>query len=263
MNIPNQKTLSMVLILLASLISTQTSYANTDDSTDSTSIAAELKSAIEQGGAAAAKARFAEIYPAQQAKFHFDSQDFLAIITEYANAGDMETVQVLGEINATLTQAMIQTQMAAAQPEILEMMKQQQQAMAEAEQQQQAAEQIEQQNQAQIQRRSKGQLRSDLDRFTGLYGDTPHRQLWVSKTCEGQLVVGATWGDAAPWWMRSAADAVFTYSDQFFSLAVEFKLNDKNQAIELSHDLENVANPMVRTGPLTADYQACIEPHRR
>lgn len=256
-----------LFLIAGSSLLIQAHAQNDNDDDAQTSMTAELKTAIERGGATAAKVRFAEIYPAQKAQYPFDAQTFMQLITEYAQTGDMDIVQVLGDINATLSQEMMREQMEAAQPQMSAMMEQYQQAVNQANQQQQAVQQREPGSDAKTEHNKQVQLRSDLDRFTGFYGATndssPHRQLWVSQSCEGQLVVGATWGDAAPWWMHSAADAAFTYGDNFFSLAIAFKLDAENHAIELSHDLENLANPLVRTGPLTADYQACIKPHRR
>ncbi|TDR17538.1 hypothetical protein [Marinicella litoralis] len=257
-----------LLLITGTCTSLQSQANNSNDRDVQTTMADELKAAINQGGVAAAKKRFAEIYPAQKSKYPFDASAFMQLITEYVNSGNMEVVQVLAEINATLSQEMIQTQLAAAQPQMSALMAQHEQALALANlQQQQLIEQMEQGEKPQLKPTSKGSLRSDLDRFIGLYGapnnSSAHRQLWVSKSCEGQLVVGATWGDAAPWWMQADADAVFTYSDHFFSLAIRFTLDDNNQASELTHDLANFTSPLIRTGPLTADYPSCLEPHRR
>ncbi|PWE18202.1 hypothetical protein DDZ18_00915 [Marinicauda salina] len=65
-----------------------------------------------------------------------------------------------------------------------------------------------------------GEPRADLDRFYGLYQlpDDPNRRLFVAPADngnpdrpipDGYLMVGAMWGDAANWFMKSLSDTEF------------------------------------------------------
>jgi hypothetical protein len=40
---------------------------------------------------------------------------------------------------------------------------------------------------------------------------------------DGSFVAGALWGDAAPWWMNSESDKVFTYKDSFSDIRLELE----------------------------------------
>ena len=86
----------------------------------------------------------------------------------------------------------------------------------------------------------------------------PYRQLWVARSCDGRLVMGATWGDASPWWFNSKSDNQFSYKDSFMALDIEFKLDTNQQAKTLIHSLEGMTSPLERVGPLTKDYPECI-----
>ncbi|NBB92826.1 MAG: hypothetical protein GVY32_06645 [Gammaproteobacteria bacterium] len=66
-----------------------------------------------------------------------------------------------------------------------------------------------------------GQPRDDLERFHGVYGsdDRPGRDFFVTRARNqaiegreippGYLMVGAMWGDVAPWYMKSVGDLRF------------------------------------------------------
>jgi hypothetical protein len=68
-----------------------------------------------------------------------------------------------------------------------------------------------------------GEPRDDLERFFGLYGDADHpgrdflvveakRPKWAEQAPEippGYLMIGATWGDVAPWSMKAVSDNRF------------------------------------------------------
>lgn len=242
--------------------------AKSKNTNEQLSLVAELKQAILAGGAEGVKQKFKELYPAQQAKYHYDPNEIMGLINQQTATGNMEVVTELAEINAILTQAMIKDQMKAAQPQINALIAEHEAAIIAAEKKQQAnIDKQEQPIQSKAKPTTQGTMRNDLDRFVGLYGDqsgeNQHRRLWVSQTCEGQLVIGATWGDAAPWWMQSVNDNHFDFINQFFSLSVEFKLGKDNRAIEMAHNLNNLTTPMKRVGPLTADYPKCIEPGYR
>jgi len=249
------------MILMALLISYESESKTQTSAKNQSSLVNELKAAIDREGIDGLNTRFTEIYPSQKKLYPYQPESFMTLISSYVDSGQYEIVQALGEINATLSENMIKEKLASAQPDLVQQMNQYKQAVAQAELQNK-------QNESSIEQKPTPTLnqktvsRSDLDRFTGLYG-TPPKQLWVSKSCEGQLVSGATWGDTAAWWMHTEADNQFSYQDSFTKLSMKFKLDTNKQATELSHDIENLSSPMVRTGPLTADYSSCIEPHKR
>jgi len=112
-----------------------------------------------------------------------------------------------------------------------------------------------------------GKPRDDLERFTGLYGDSSdkdkNRKLWVMVSCDNYLVVGALWGGAAPWWMKSESDKKFSYADSFISLKIEFVTDANGKAIKMNHDLSYLKNPLERLEPIPADWEPCVERPKR
>jgi hypothetical protein len=108
---------------------------------------------------------------------------------------------------------------------------------------------------------------NELEKLTGLYGDPEEanesRRLWVMLSCDGQLVSGALWGGAAPWWMNSEGDNVFTYEDSFSSVRMEFKTDNDGSAIKMIHDLSAIKTPLERLGPIPDDWDPCLERPKR
>ena len=227
------------------------------------SLATELGTAIEQGGAAALKKRFSEIWPAQKADYEIDIQAMMMLSAEYISAGDRDVIEQLGEINTVLTQDMMQNARAASGLGVAEQIEQERALRQGARDAEARSAQVEKEQQAARQAASRGKARQDLDRFVGLYGKEP-RQLFVTRSCDGYLVAGALWADTTPWWMRSAADTVFSYEDNFTSLAIEFKTNDEGDVERLSHDLEGLASPLSRTGELPSElFSECLARPKR
>jgi hypothetical protein len=107
----------------------------------------------------------------------------------------------------------------------------------------------------------------DMERFTGLYGDPEegdeNRRLWVMVSCDGQLVSGALWGDATPWWMKSEGDNVFTYADSFSKVRMEFKTDKDGKAFRMIHDLSALKTPLEKHGPIPDDWDPCLERPKR
>ncbi len=221
----------------------------------------QLRAAIKSGGPESARKRFKEIYPEHKDDYVIDVQSLIALVSEYMAAGNVEAGQAVAEINAQVSQDYMRDSLAKAAPGMEEQMK----ALQQAEKEQAAQAKAEEQRvQAQTDARNHGKPRSDLERFLGLYGDpASNRQLFVTRSCDGYLVVGAMWGDVAPWWMRSASNTVFTYADSFTNLALEFQVSADGKATSLTHDLEGLASPLKRAGPLPKAFENCLERPQR
>jgi hypothetical protein len=216
-----------------------------------------LKTTIDQQGPVAAKNKFSQIYPKQKEDYSIDNRAMSQLISDYVQAGNMEAVQVLSEVMTTITQDMIAKHM-TGQEETMKALMAEQKKQAYAKEHKSKTQPVE---------KTKQIVRTDLDRFTGLYGDPdkadPYRQLWVAQSCDGRLVIGATWGDVAPWWTTSQSDKQFSYKDSFIQLSFEFNETAQKQSTRLKHDLQGMASPLQRIGPLTDEYPTCFETPRR
>ena len=210
-------------------------------------LSAEIKQVLEGQGAEAAQRRFDELFPSQKEGYEVDIQGFAEMAAEVMQGGDMETGQVIMQMVATLTQDAVQSGAALSGVPSREPPK------AEEEPEPGQAPNLD-----------RGPPRNDLERFVGLYSDPAKpdklRSLFAAVSCDGYLVVGATWGDASNWWMRSAGDAVFEYEDSFTQLHLEFQSDKGGKAVAMRHDLEFMPNPLKRIGPLPEDWAGdCIE----
>lgn len=93
-----------------------------------------------------------------------------------------------------------------------------------------------------------GQPRDDIERFIGLYGsdDQPNRDFFVSEARNsrgegpeippGYLMIGAMWGDVAPWYMKSVGDRRFEQqwtNPGAEALVVEFDTDAEGNAVAL------------------------------
>jgi hypothetical protein len=224
---------------------------------DKPSLANEIRQTLEASGVEAARQRFAEIYPERRDEFDIDMQTLGNLGAEYMKAGNMDAGMAVIEMTTTISQAMIAQMMQGEAGKLAQELSEAQAAHDEAAQHTRAAEnnQPEQERAA-----SRGPARDDLDGFVGLYANPAQgesgRRLWVQKSCDGYLVAGAMWGDASPWWLKSEGDLVFAVSTNFQSLRADFEPND---TMKMHHDLEFMASPLLRTGPLPVDWETCIE----
>jgi hypothetical protein len=225
-----------------------------------------IRKAIDTKGIEAAKTQFAGMDQSQRDSYNVDMKAISELTNEYVQAGNMEAAGAISEISAPFLQDMITKSMNQYAPELSERMKEQQ-----AEKEQRAKEREEERKQQRKQQQQEqiidfqGQPRQDLERFTGLYGDPkdPNRKLWVTVSCDGYLVSGAMWGDASPWWMKSAGDKVFTYQDSFSKLKMEFETDANGKAVRMKHDLEHLKSPLQRLGPLPDSFDPCLERPKR
>jgi len=219
----------------------------------------EIGAVIETQGIAAAKQRFAEIYPARQDEYEIDVQGMMDLGSGYIQSGNMELGMAVMEMMTTISTDMVQKSMNSYSPEMAEMQNKAREAELAAQEQAKIDREEEKRIQQQAEARARGKARQDLDRFVGIFGDPADtgrsRTLFATVSCDGYLVTGPMWADVGPWWMRSASDTVFTYSDSFTNLSMEFKADGS----KLSHDVEGVTSPLERLGPLPADWESCLE----
>ncbi len=230
----------------------------------------EIRSVIENEGLAAAKTRFAELYPSQTDKYDADTVGLSNLGSGYMQSGDMEKGMAVLEMVSAMAQVMassMSSQAAEANPMAADFLKRQQAAREEHEKEQQVARAEEQKVEQKIADQHSGKSRDELGRFTGIYGipggSDSHRTIWVMESCDGFLVSGASWGGGGQWWMRSAADRVFTYQDSFQSFSMEFESSPNGNEQSMIHDLDAISSPLERMGPVPDDWGRCLERPKR
>ena len=139
-----------------------------------------------------------------------------------------------------------------------EIMAEMEKAEQAADAQRQAGIEEERRTQEKLAAQSRGKSRDDLQRFAGLYGE-PKREIFVTVSCDGYLVTGPMWADVGPWWMRSAADKVFTYADSWQSFSMEFEADGDGRIVRMKHEIEGAPSPMEHAGPLPDEWGDCLE----
>lgn len=116
----------------------------------------------------------------------------------------------------------------------------------------------------------RGEPRDDIDRFTGLYraeGEAEHRTWFVAEAQDphaetaippGYLMIGASWGDVAPWYMTSVGDTTFArpaYNEWNPDIVVEFVSGPDGRA--RAYDITYGDEPtrrIERVGDLPEDF---------
>jgi len=229
-------------------------------------IAPEIGQIISDKGVDAANARFAELLQSPSLDYALESQGLMALMTDYLQSGNQEAASAVSEMYAQLMQQMMSGATSAYPPGMAEAMQEAQQAEEEQAAQDKAAVEAEQQVQQQLLAQDRGESRDDLDRFKGLYTDPANgdvsRAIFVTVSCDGFLVTGPMWADVGPWWLRSAADKVFTYADSFNSFSMEFA-GDGGRGTRMTHDIKGVASPLENTAPLPSEWEECMERPKR
>jgi hypothetical protein len=98
-----------------------------------------------------------------------------------------------------------------------------------------------------------GEPRDDLERFYGVYGDpdNPGRDFFVKEAeapiwmerlniPPGYLMIGAMWGDVAPWYMKSLSETEFEQGivpgHQEEPLMVTFEFGEDSTAVALTFE---------------------------
>lgn len=211
-------------------------------------LSAEIKKVLDAQGPEAALGKFKELFPAQKDRYEVDLEGFGKMANSYAQAGDMERMQAVIEMTGLLAQdaygaAMAQSGVKLPEPPPVPEKPEPEPQPAPA--------------------YDAGPAREDLERFVGLYSDPAKpektRSLFATVSCDGYLVVGATWGDAANWWMKSVGDTEFEYADSFIRLNLEFDVGSDGKALSMKHDLDSMPNPLKRIGLLPEEWKDCIK----
>ena len=225
-------------------------------------IAPQIGQLIAEEGVDAANQRFSELMQSESLNFALESQGLMTLMSGYMQAGNSEAGEAVGEMYAQLMQQMMSGGAGMLPPEMAEAMKGAQAAEEAAEKQRKAEQEEERKLQQKREQQSRGKARDDLPRFVGLYSDPnsadTSRSLFVAVSCDGYLVTGPMWADVGPWWMRSAADKVFTYTDSFQSFSFEFETDNKARG-QLRHDLKLLPSPLEKSGPTPAEWGECID----
>ena len=229
-------------------------------------IAPEIGRIIAEEGVEAAQARFAEMAADPSLNAALEIQGLTTLATAYIQANNIEAATAVGEMTSQLTMAMISGGGMQLPPEMAGQMEAARQAEEAAAEQEAADRQVQAKQEQRRLEQSRGKSRNDLDRFRGLYapgGGDPGKALFVTVSCDGFLVTGPMWADVGPWWMRSAADRVFTYSDAWTDLSMEFVADSDGEITALRHDVDGLDSPAERQGDLPSDWPACQERPRR
>jgi hypothetical protein len=214
-------------------------------------------------GIESAKKYFAEQFESNKNSYEVDMDGISELSGKYANAGKIELSSAVMEIAMPFMEYSMSNQMSQSPNEDARKLA----GMQEAEKNKQSNSGNTISKKDNEVASNQGKPRDDLERFTGLYGDPAdkdkNRKLWVMVSCDNYLVVGALWGGAAPWWMKSESDKVFTYSDSFTSIEIEFVTDANGKAVKMNHDLSYLKNPLERLEPIPADWEPCVERPKR
>lgn len=220
-----------------------------------------IKKEIDTNGIDAAKKHFAEEYKSNKNGYNVDMKGITSVASEYSKAKNYTAASAVMEIASPYMQDMMVSYMGK---DTQQMMKEEKQKKEKEKQDKKLEQQKSEKNRI---IKFEGEPRKDLERFTGLYGDPSAkdktRRFWVAVSCDGYLVIGALWGDVAPWWMKSESDRVFTYSDSFNNLRMEFVTDNTGKAIKMIHNLKFMKTPLENVGPLPDKLKPCIERPKR
>ncbi len=214
----------------------------------------EVRSVLERDGAEAATERFNQLFPAEKDKYDVDQKGFGELAAESMQRGDFATGQAVMQMLNTIVEAQLaelQIQM-PSKPAVPESKKDR-----PASGKKPSAE-------SQTSTLDLGPARTDLERFTGVYG-TPEdekegRTLFVAESCDGHLVAGPMWADTSPWWMKSTSDTAFDFRWDETFVHMEFALAPDGRATSMNHDLDFMESPLPRVGPLPEGWRDCVRP---
>jgi hypothetical protein len=247
----------------------------------------EIRKAFEEGGVEAAEARYREILEGERDAWEFDAEAMMAIGSEYAQAGNMEGVQAFYTIGSQMAMAEFQSSDAGARFNAM------MDSVTRGDEDRGGSEDQVRIDQAVASSEADGAAvsaaagevvaagspdqgfpRDDLDRFFGLYRDpnppgTANRDLFVTRTCNGRLAIGAMWGDVAPYVMRSEGDTRFTqiWVSEFEPVPhqLDFELGPAGRATAVTHNVtaEYTFERWARVGDLPDGYEDCLDTETR
>lgn len=214
-----------------------------------------LRKALDKEKPADVEKRFLATIDAGTLEYDVDAPGLNALGIQYMQDGDMERGTVVMSVAGRAAQLMME-QMMPGMAEAAAAEK----AARERERQERAARPTEEEAAAERARAAAGPPRDDLDRFHGIYGsekDGVQRALFLVRTCDGHLQLGTTWGDVAPWVLRSTGDATFEYPGDSFTkpIHVQVSTDADGKATAIAHDLEFLGNPLQRIADLPAGWQ--------
>jgi hypothetical protein len=244
----------LILFFTASLFNKATAQ-------DKPLLSEAIQNTIDSQGVEAAKEYFSSMDSSERQQYNVDMEGISELTNAYLEDGNMEALMAISEITGVFMQDAVAQSMEqyGAEIDAMEEMAAQREAEREWERMQREEERARERQQSVVERQ--GEPREDLERFKGVYGDPDDpestRQLWVNVSCDGYLVSGAMWGDAAPWWMRSESDNVFTMKDSFNNIRMEF--GSGTGGFQMNHNLEFMESPLQRLGPLPEDWDSCLE----
>lgn len=255
---------SCTLVLLLAL-----GWSTPSSAQDKPLLSQEIRAVLERDGAEAAERRFSEIFPAHKDEYVVDVEGIAQLGGELAQGGDYPGAQAIGRMAAVIAQDMMASggvgrgavpMPSPAPPRAPSPRREARPAPAAAPS-----------GPPPEVRALMGEPRDDLDRFVGQYGDpaaqdgTP-RNLFAAKRCDGYLVVGATWGGASNWHMRSTSDLAFE-ADVFAGqmVHVTFQMAPDGTPQSLTHDWESLDSPLQYVGPLPEGWVegGCMQPPMR
>lgn len=210
----------------------------------------EIRAVMDRDGAEAALGRFEEIFPARRQEWNVDIQGLNELGAGYVQAGEMEKFEAVMEMVAAVTRVLMDE--AAAEFDLPREEDDPEPSAAEPEPRRGGMEM--------------GEPRDDLERFVGQYGDpaaqSQGRNLFAAVRCDGYLVVGATWGDASNWHLRSTGPTTFETVDyRGETIRFAFELDGDGAPTAMTHDLEFMASPLQYLGGLPEGWgDDCILP---
>lgn len=219
-------------------------------------LSTEIAQLIENHGVDAARERFGELWENAANEYEPDTDGLADLGTRYLQEGDIEAGMAVMEMVSIISLAELDTALESQAALVAEMEGAAAEIAAETGDRTDAAPADES---PQPKAPERGPARTDLERLTGIYSsdEAPNRELFVTRTCDGFLVVGPLWADTSPWNLRSVGREAFTFRQGDLQFQLEFATGDDGAARQLSHTIRGLASPMQRRGPLPGDWQSC------
>lgn len=217
-------------------------------------LSAEVARLLESHGVDAARERFAKLWADSAADYEADVEGLADLGSRYLEAGNIEAGMALMEMVSIVSLAELDTALESQAEMVAEMEAAAAELAADA-----SAEAAPGDEGPAPAAADRGPARTDLARLTGIYAsaEAPERKLFVTRTCDGFLVVGPLWADTAPWDLRSQGGEAFSFRQGELQFQLEFTTEGKGAARQLSHTIRGLASPMQRRGPLPGDWPRC------